>query len=72
MAIAAPPNTPKEITMKLANAVTTALQSPDVRARIRGLQAEPLGSTPEQMAERIRQNVERWKPVVTVAKITVD
>jgi hypothetical protein len=45
---------------------------PDVRARILSLEAEPLGSTPEQMREMIRRSEELWAPVVKAAKISVD
>jgi tripartite-type tricarboxylate transporter receptor subunit TctC len=72
MSVAAPPNTPKQITQKLSVAITEVIHRADVRARILDLQAEPSASAPEQMAERIRLNVERWKPVVKAANITID
>jgi tripartite-type tricarboxylate transporter receptor subunit TctC len=72
MSIAAPPNTPPSITKKLSDAVLAAIQNPTVRARLAELHAEPLGSTPLEMRNRIGENLERWKPVVTAAKITLD
>jgi tripartite-type tricarboxylate transporter receptor subunit TctC len=70
MAIAAPPGTPKDITKKLSDTIAKALQSPDLRRRMEELQAEPLGSTPEQMAALIKESHDRWAPVITKANIT--
>jgi tripartite-type tricarboxylate transporter receptor subunit TctC len=72
MAIAAPAGTPKPITHKLSEMIAKALQSPDLRARISELQAEPLGSTPDQMAAMIKESYERWAPVISKANITSD
>jgi tripartite-type tricarboxylate transporter receptor subunit TctC len=72
MAIAAPAGTPKEVTAKLSASIAKALQSADLRRRIEDLQAEPFGSTPEQMAELIKESHDRWAPVIEKAKITVE
>lgn len=70
MAIAAPAGTPKEITHKLSEMIAKAVQSPELRERISQLQAEPLGSTPEQMAAMIKESHDGWAPVITKANIT--
>ncbi|MDB5598152.1 MAG: Tripartite-type tricarboxylate transporter, receptor component TctC [Xanthobacteraceae bacterium] len=72
MAIAAPAGTPKAITKKLSEAIAKAIQSPDVRKRIEELQAEPFGSTPDQMAALIKESRDRWTPVITTANIKSD
>lgn len=72
MAIAAPPGTPKEITRRLSDAIAKALQTPDLQKRITELQAEPLGTTPEQMAAMIKESYDRWAPVITKGNITAD
>jgi tripartite-type tricarboxylate transporter receptor subunit TctC len=72
MAIVAPPGTPPEIARKLSSAIGQGLRTPDVSGKIRGLMAEPLGSTPEQMAALIRESQELWSPVIAAAKITID
>src|SRR5215831_4076668 len=72
MAVAAPPGTPKEIAGKVSGAIGQAFKMPDLRARILSLEAEPLGSTPDEMREMIRRSEELWGPVVTAAKISVD
>jgi tripartite-type tricarboxylate transporter receptor subunit TctC len=72
MGVAAPPGTPKEIAKKVSDAIRQGLQTPDMRARILALEAEPLGSTPDQMRDIIRQSLETWGPVVEAAKIVVE
>ena len=72
MAVAAPPNTPKEIARKISDAIGQGFKTPELRARIQSLEAEPLGNTPEQMREMIRVSEQLWGPVVTAAKISVD
>ncbi|MET0530917.1 MAG: tripartite tricarboxylate transporter substrate binding protein [Microvirga sp.] len=72
MAIVAPPGTPKEVTQKISDAISKGLKQADAAERIRGLQAEPMGSTPDEMRALIRQSAERWEPIIKAANITVD
>ncbi len=72
MAVSAPPKTPKEITKKLSDAIHNGFQQPDMQARIRKLEADPLGSSPEEMRTMIQQSLETWEPVVRAAKISFD
>jgi tripartite-type tricarboxylate transporter receptor subunit TctC len=72
MALAAPPGTPKEVIDKLSDAVARIFRMPELRARIAGLDVEPLGSTPAQMRELVRQSAERWLPVIEAAKIAIE
>jgi tripartite-type tricarboxylate transporter receptor subunit TctC len=72
MAVAAPPGTPGEITKKVSQAIGQGFREPQLRARIRGLEADPLASTPDEMRGLIRQSVETWGPVIEAAKIVVE
>jgi tripartite-type tricarboxylate transporter receptor subunit TctC len=72
MAVVAPPGTPTEITRTLSSAIGQAMRAPDTAKRISDLQAEPLGSTQDEMRALIRQSAERWTPVIEAAKITAD
>jgi tripartite-type tricarboxylate transporter receptor subunit TctC len=72
MGIAAPPGTPKEIVAKLSDAIGKGYHDPDVQGRIRGLQATPFGSTPEQMRDLIKKSLEQWGPVIEAAHISLD
>ena len=72
MGLVAPPKTPPEIVERLAAAVADAVHEPAVQKRIIEMNIEPVADTPAQMATVIRQDVERWKPVIEQAKIKVD
>lgn len=72
MGVAAPPGTPKDITQKVSDAIGQGFQAPDLRARILALEAEPLGSTPEEMRAIIKASTQHWGPVVEAAKIVVE
>jgi tripartite-type tricarboxylate transporter receptor subunit TctC len=72
MAVAAPPGTPKDVAKTISDAIGQGFKMPDLRARILGLEAEPLGNTPEQMREMIAASTRLWTPVIEAAKITVE
>jgi tripartite-type tricarboxylate transporter receptor subunit TctC len=72
MAVAAPPKTPREITQKVSDAIGQGFRQPDLRARILALEAEPRGTTPDEMRDLIKQSLATWGPVVEAAHITVD
>jgi tripartite-type tricarboxylate transporter receptor subunit TctC len=72
MGVAAPPGTPKEIAKKVSDAIGQGFQTPDLRARILALEAEPLGSTPDEMRAIVKASTEQWGPVVEAAKIVVE
>jgi len=72
MAVAAPPGTPKDIAKKISDAIGQGFREADLKARILRLEADPLGSTPDQMRDLIRQSTETWEPVVKARKISVD
>jgi tripartite-type tricarboxylate transporter receptor subunit TctC len=48
------------------------MEDGELRRRLVDLQADPAGSTPEQMAQRIRQEKERWSEVIRSARIKID
>ena len=72
MAVSAPPHTPAEITKKIAEVIGAGFKQPDMQARIKKLEAEPLGSTPERMREMIKESEDTWGPVVKAANIQID
>lgn len=72
MGIVAPPGTPEALAARLASAIHRVAQQPDFRQRLIDFQAEPLGSTPEEMAQVIRQDTGRWTEVIRAARIRID
>ena len=72
MAVAAPPGTPKDITKRISDAIRDGFAQADLKARIQRLEADPLGSTPEQMRDMTKQSENTWAPVVKARNISVD
>jgi tripartite-type tricarboxylate transporter receptor subunit TctC len=72
MAISAPPGTPAEIAAKVSDAIGRGFRQADMHARILALEADPIGSTPQQMRKMIDQSTETWAPVIEAAKIAID
>ena len=73
--IYAPKNTPKEITEKFNAAVRTALKDPNVMARMAELGAEIVPDaklTPEGLRSWLKQETERWGPVIRAAGVYAD
>ncbi len=72
MGLVAPPKTPHAITARISTAVAEAVRVPDIAARLANLNAEPVGNTPTQMAEIVRQDTDRWVGVIRAANIKVE
>ena len=67
--ILAPAGTPKDVVAKLNGAINAALKMDDVRSRLMGAGIEIQGGTPQQFAEVIRIEVEKWGRVTKAAGI---
>jgi tripartite-type tricarboxylate transporter receptor subunit TctC len=68
----APAGTPKAIVHLLQRETAKALKAPDVVERLRQLGLDPVGSTPEEHAAQLRDDLERWSKVAKAAKLKID
>jgi tripartite-type tricarboxylate transporter receptor subunit TctC len=68
----APKGTPQSIVNKLAQETARALQARDVRERLAGLGAEPVGSTPAEFRAFVQGEIEKWARVVKASGARVD
>lgn len=68
----APAGTPPDIIARLNREVNQALKSPEVLERFAAQGTEALGGSPEQAATYVKQELERWGPVVKRAGIKAD
>ena len=71
-AVVAPPNTPAPIAHKLSTTLAEILRTPEIKRRMADVYAEPIGNTPEEMAQWMREDTERWRQVIREGKIQVD
>jgi tripartite-type tricarboxylate transporter receptor subunit TctC len=63
-ALIGPAGVPAPIVAKIQSDVAKALQMPDVREKLLGLGAEPVGSTPEQLRAAMRTDFDRYGAVI--------
>ena len=67
-----PKGMPRSIVMRWNQTVAKLLNTEDMKARTRAEGLELAGGPPEEFAERIRRDVEKWRRVVKAAKIQRD
>jgi len=67
-----PAGTPGEVIDTIQRGANAALNAPAVRDRINNLGIDSIGGTPEDFAELIRRERERWGPVIKRADIRTD
>jgi tripartite-type tricarboxylate transporter receptor subunit TctC len=68
----APVGTPKEIIDKLNIAINNSLGGEALKARLQSEGAIATPSSPEKFGELIRQELARWRPVMTSGRVKVD
>jgi tripartite-type tricarboxylate transporter receptor subunit TctC len=68
----APAGTPKEIVDKIYRDTAKILDTAELRARFYALGMVPVGNTPAEFAEAIREESARWASVVRERKIVVN
>ena len=72
IALMVPSATPKEIVAKYAQSVRTALQSPEVVAKIEEMGMGPIIISPEDFAKKLRSDINYWAGIVKEQGIKVD
>ena len=70
--ILAPAGTPKEIVTKLNSAIARIVRTADYRALLEGRMVEPVGSSVEQFAARLQDDVAKWHRVVKQSGIKAE
>ena len=67
--VSAPAKTPRPIIDKLHAEIVRALNSPDLKERLQGLGADPVGNTPEQYTAFMQNEIDKWAKVIKAAGI---
>jgi tripartite-type tricarboxylate transporter receptor subunit TctC len=68
-ALYAPAGTPRPIIDRLQAEVARIIREPELMERLEGLGVTPIGGTPEQLAQRQREDTARWSKVISTAGI---
>jgi tripartite-type tricarboxylate transporter receptor subunit TctC len=71
-AVFAPAKTPKEMMTKLNTEIVKVIRSPDMNERLRQLNIEPIGSTPDQLTAFMKTEMEKWSRAVKISGATVE
>ena len=70
--VVVPRGTPSAVISRLHQEIVKVLARPDVVERIEAAGAQPVGSTPEEMAAYIRTEFARWSKVIKAVGIRLD
>ncbi len=70
--VLAPAGTPKEVVTRLAGAIGQAARSPEIRQKLLDQGAEPVGNTPEEFSDLLRDEVAKWRTVIRAAGLKAE
>jgi tripartite-type tricarboxylate transporter receptor subunit TctC len=68
----APSKTPAAIVAKISAAVQRAIQQPDVVEKFKTQGATPVGDTAAHFAQYLKDDIVKWRAVVTKANIKIE
>jgi tripartite-type tricarboxylate transporter receptor subunit TctC len=68
-AMFAPAATPPDIVRRVQRAVVVAIADPGLREQLAALGAEPVGSTPEELAAVLKSDVVKWAKIARQANV---
>ena len=72
MLVVAPTATPKHVIELLNGQIVRILKFPDVKERLATLGFDPVGSTPDELAAKIKSETDKWSKVVRQTNIKID
>jgi tripartite-type tricarboxylate transporter receptor subunit TctC len=67
-----PKGTPKPIVDKMNAEIRKALDTPEIRAFMPKEALDPVASSPEELSELLKREIEKYAKVITLANIRVD
>ena len=67
-----PAGTPKDVIDKVYRDTAKSLEAPDVKSRFEGLGMAPVGNSPADFTQAIREETERWAKIVRARKLAVE
>jgi tripartite-type tricarboxylate transporter receptor subunit TctC len=71
-AVYMPAGTPQPIIDKMNGALLDAMKLPEVKARFAAIGAEPIGSTPQQLATHLAAEMAKWSKIIQERGIRAD
>lgn len=71
-AVFAPAGTPAAVLARLNQVLNSAMKQPDTLKKLAGVGAEPIGSTPQELATHLSQELDRWGRLIKERNIRLD
>ena len=71
-AVFARTGTPPEVIARLNKVLNEAMKQPDTLRKLEGVGAEPIGSTPQELATHLNRELERWGKLIQQRNIRAD
>lgn len=71
-AVFAPAGTPATVVARLNQVLNGAMKQPDTLKKLAGVGAEPIGSTPQELASHLNQELDRWSLLIKERNIRLD
>lgn len=71
-AVFMPAGTPKPVVTKINAALLDTMKQADIKVKFEAIGAESVGSTPDELAKHLNQEIARWGKVIAERKITAD
>ena len=68
----APAGTPGDVIAKLNGAVNAALQTPEMKASLDKLAADPIGGGPAELTKIIKSDIGKWQPIIQALNLQTD
>jgi len=72
VAFLAPAGTPREIVARVAQEGAKAVSAPDLRDKLVQMGIEPVGNTPDQLAQFINDEIAKWAKVINTAGVKAE
>ncbi len=72
MGLAGPPGMSPQLAERIAAAVNEAMREPEVAKSLTALTFEPVGSTPAELAQLMRQESERWGAIIRATGVKAE
>ena len=66
-AVFGPAGMPRAVVDYLSQELRQVVAEPEVQERLKELSANPIGSTPEELAAQVKSEISRWEPVINGA-----
>lgn len=71
-AVFVPAGTPDATITRIHSAISKAMQNDNVQTRFASIGAEPIVSSPAEMAEHLSKETQRWGEVIRASNIRLD